>query len=232
MAHPLAAISTNKMSKTSKFILFDAVGTLVYPDPLVEHAYFEIGKAFGSSIQFEEVKARFEKAYREFFVASASQKTNEEIEREKWRSVVGQVFDDVEKFDSVFDELWNYFGNPKSWSLYSDVEATFHALTKQGIPFAIASNFDARFRKIWDQIAPLHFRGTKIFVSTELGFSKPSPKFYNLIIEAIQIPAADVLMVGDSLENDVRAAQAVGMQAILIQRVKLESLSDKVAVKI
>ena len=40
-------------------VLFDAVGTLIYPDPPVAEAYRSIGRRFGSRLSVEQIAARF-----------------------------------------------------------------------------------------------------------------------------------------------------------------------------
>jgi HAD superfamily hydrolase (TIGR01458 family) len=46
---------------------------------------------------------------------------------------------------------------------------------------------------------------------------KPSPEFFLAALSALQLDADDVAMVGDDVENDVLAAQAIGMTGILVR---------------
>jgi phospholysine phosphohistidine inorganic pyrophosphate phosphatase len=46
---------------------------------------------------------------------------------------------------------------------------------------------------------------------------KPSPDFFKLALEEIGMPAADVVSVGDSLENDGAGAAAAGCRTILVR---------------
>ncbi len=50
--------------------------------------------------------------------------------------------------------------------------------------------------------------------SAEFGFRKPSPQLFKAVLEAWQLPAEKVVMVGDSLRKDVRPAKALGMRTI------------------
>ena len=47
-----------------RVILFDAVGTLIFPLPPVAEAYHRVGCEFGSSRSLAEIKQRFREAYR------------------------------------------------------------------------------------------------------------------------------------------------------------------------
>ena len=63
---------------------------------------------------------------------------------------------------------------------------------------------------------PLPWRA-RLF-SYEAGLLKPDPALFGRMAELLDLPAAELLMVGDNLKDDVRGAEAAGMQAVLIQR--------------
>ncbi len=46
---------------------------------------------------------------------------------------------------------------------------------------------------------------------------KPTPEFYRAAIAGLNLPAGQVLVVGDDVETDVGAAQAVGMSGVLVK---------------
>jgi len=59
---------------------------------------------------------------------------------------------------------------------------------------------------------------TDIFCARDLGCSKPSKEYFDTILRALKrlgIDRAEALVVGDSLESDVRGAQAAGIDAVL-----------------
>jgi putative hydrolase of the HAD superfamily len=47
---------------------------------------------------------------------------------------------------------------------------------------------------------------------------KPHPTIFQAALELLGVDARDAAMVGDSLEEDVEGARALGMRAILIDR--------------
>ncbi len=51
-----------------------------------------------------------------------------------------------------------------------------------------------------------------IFVSGEIGAPKPERAFFDAVLSATGASAAEVLIVGDHLENDIRGAAACGWQ--------------------
>ena len=53
----------------------------------------------------------------------------------------------------------------------------------------------------------------KIYCFKNTGYQKPSPEFYSTILRDLNANPAEVLMVGDSFENDVLGANRVGIRA-------------------
>jgi putative hydrolase of the HAD superfamily len=50
------------------------------------------------------------------------------------------------------------------------------------------------------------------------GWVKPHPTIFQAALDALGVSAEDAVMVGDSLEEDVEGARALGMRAILVDR--------------
>ena len=50
------------------------------------------------------------------------------------------------------------------------------------------------------------------------GRVKPHPTIFQAALDVLGVAAADAVMVGDSLEEDVEGARALGMRAILVDR--------------
>jgi FMN phosphatase YigB (HAD superfamily) len=46
---------------------------------------------------------------------------------------------------------------------------------------------------------------------------KPSPDFFRQAVDLLGMPAERVAMVGDDLQNDVLAAQAIGLAGVLVR---------------
>ena len=58
----------------------------------------------------------------------------------------------------------------------------------------------------------------KVFTSESLEVYKPRRDFYEKILAKLNVSAKEVLFVGDSLIDDVKGPQSVGMQTCLINR--------------
>lgn len=54
--------------------------------------------------------------------------------------------------------------------------------------------------------------------SENWGVEKPDPRFFERIAAELDLSPAEIAYVGDRLDNDIRPAAAIGMQAIFIRR--------------
>ena len=58
----------------------------------------------------------------------------------------------------------------------------------------------------------------RIYIGEEIGVSKPNRKAFEYVLRDLDAAASDVLMVGDSIENDIDGAEQAGINAVLIDR--------------
>lgn len=205
-----------------EWVVFDAVGTVIDPEPSVAQAYHLIGQQFGSERTLDDVRSRFKTAFAETedqdrSPDTAGMVTSTAVEEARWRYIVAAVFPEVEDAEGCFQRLHDYFAEPTAWRAFDDTLPTLHSLSERGIRLAIASNFDHRLHPICDGIAALGLF-EKRFISSELGFRKPSADFYRAVVSGLKVASEKILMVGDGLENDVEGALSVGMKAVLIDR--------------
>ncbi len=208
-----------------QWLVFDAVGTLIDPDPTVAVAYHSVGSRFGSQFSVDDVGPRFRAAFRGSELdgfpggppAAGRRITSDVIEEARWRWIVRQVFSDVGDQEGCFRELWDHFARPSSWRCFADVGDALSQFADAGYKLAIASNFDIRLHSVCDALPPLRPVGRRV-VSATVGFRKPAPEFYAAVIQACGCEPRQILMIGDDLEYDVLAPRAAGLQALHLDR--------------
>lgn len=85
----------------------------------------------------------------------------------------------------------------------------------------IATNADnstaEQIRQALQRVGIDQFIG-EIFCFREIGHKKPEAAFFEAILSILQVPKTSVVMIGDSLENDVWGALAAGIDAIWLNR--------------
>jgi putative hydrolase of the HAD superfamily len=208
---------------TLRWIVFDAVGTLIYPTPDVATAYHCVGSAHGSRLSRDEVRDRFRSAFRRTENSDRSGEsgmtTCEADEVERWRQIVAEVFDDLTPTaaEECFRDLFEHFARPSAWACFDDVGPTIAALRERGLNVAVASNFDGRLHPVCDGLPPLDEIGLRV-VSSEVGFNKQSRGFYEAVLRLVDAPPDEVVVVGDDAINDVRGAEQAGIRGVLIDR--------------
>jgi putative hydrolase of the HAD superfamily len=208
-------------------ILFDAAGTLLHVHPSVGEIYAREAERFGVRVPIETVNNAFRSAWRAlrpYMHGKTPFHTSEEIERAWWRNLVERVFDDAcdpdafaDRFDPFFESLYLRFEQPDVWCLFDDVMPTLEALQNRGIPIAIVSNWDSRLPRLLRAMG-IADRFQFILTSAEAGVSKPSPEIFHQALARLALPPHEVLHIGDSLEDDVHAAQRAGLQSVHICR--------------
>jgi putative hydrolase of the HAD superfamily len=202
-------------------VLFDAVGTLIRPEPPVPVAYEQIGRQFGSELSQTEIHSRFVRAFarqEQQDVTVHGLKTSESRERERWQQIVADVLDDVTDQAALFAALWEHFADARHWRLFDDAAQWLTKRKQSAVPVGIASNFDARLEGIVASMPRLALLQPRLFLSTRLGWRKPHVNFFRGIEQQLGLAPSELLFVGDHPEHDARAAREAGWRAVLVCR--------------
>lgn len=86
----------------------------------------------------------------------------------------------------------------------------------QRYPMALVSNFYGNIETILQDFNLSEFF-PKIIESAVVGVRKPDPAIYQLGVDAIGLPAGEVLVVGDSYDKDIVPAKQVGCKAVWLK---------------
>jgi putative hydrolase of the HAD superfamily len=201
-------------------IILDAVGTLIEPSPPVALVYTDAARRQGIEIDPADVKRRFHRFFRvdEVDEQLGPLATDEATEFRRWRRIVGNVLPEVGDTERAFGELWEHFGCASSWRTFDDVGTTIHALQNAGFRLVIASNFDGRLREVVRGLPDLAGLNLAPVISSQVGFRKPHPTFYQVACERLELPTGRTLCVGDDLENDVLGPERAGLRGLLLDR--------------
>lgn len=215
-----------------QWIVFDAVGTVIYPTPSVAVVYHAIGSQHGSRQSLEEVRRLFRAA---FHAASAHEHagTSEADEELFWRGIVRETLPDVRDLEACFRQLFDHFGRPSAWACFDDVAPTLTELHARGFRLAVASNFDRRLHPLCEELGdglPLKLFEQRV-ISSEVGYRKPSSQFYQAVLNMTGARADEVLVVGDDEQNDVDGARHAGLRALHLRRESPLAQSDRELLK-
>jgi len=198
-------------------VFFDAVGTVLEPSPPVRLAYLHAGRRHGHEATEAEVDLRFRSAFaaEEARDRASGLRTNEEREEQRWRSIVASTLPGVPDQNLCYRELHDHFGRPDAWQVLPGAAEIIGLLVERGIMVGIASNFDSRLHGIVRAKPELAQIGP-IVVSSEIGWRKPAPEFFQHLADLTGIATSHILMVGDDAENDVAGPRRAGMASLLV----------------
>lgn len=99
--------------------------------------------------------------------------------------------------------------------LYDDVRPALCRLRQRGLRVVVAGNQTARAGEL---LRALELPVDVVATSGEWGVAKPSPGFFERVVQLAGVPAGEVLYVGDHPVNDVAPAQAAGLRAAHLRR--------------
>jgi putative hydrolase of the HAD superfamily len=200
-------------------VVFDVVGTLLEPAPSVSVAYKNSAEKFGCTVPAGEISQRFSIAWERQESLDAQNQpafnTSRRREYERWQQIVCDVFEDSPAADKIFDDLWLHFGKPSSWQPIEQGCRLLETVREFGVDVAVASNFDERLLALAKHVEPL-IGIEKIFASSELGWRKPAPQFFQAVESRLQKEPDQLLLVGDDPRLDVAAANAAGWKSMRI----------------
>jgi len=99
--------------------------------------------------------------------------------------------------------------------LYVDAKPCLSELTQDGWFVGIAGNQPPTAKAALESFG---LEARLITTSAELGVAKPSPDFFRKALAMSDFDPAEVLYVGDRLDNDVIPARSFGMRTALLER--------------
>jgi putative hydrolase of the HAD superfamily len=119
--------------------------------------------------------------------------------------------------------------------LYDDVLDTLAGLRERGLKIGLLSNRGG----VLDEFVIHHALDVDAHLTSSAhGKTKPHEAIFRRLLASLEVEPEDAVMVGDTIEDDIEGAQAIGMRAILLDRAgrhpavagRIESLRELPAV--
>ena len=204
-------------------VFFDAAGTLIAVNGSVGGIYARLAQAHGQTVAVADLEAGFGRAFAAAPPMAFPGAVAGEIpalEKQWWRDLVFQVFSPLgpfPAFDAYFEELYDFFAQPRAWRLYPDTRPALEALHARGIRLGVISNFDSRLFGLLDGLGIARFFDPTV-ISTRAGAAKPDTAIFSHALARHGLVPECAVHVGDSYEMDILGAQAAGLRPILIDR--------------
>ena len=200
---------------TLRAVLFDVDFTLVKPGPdLGPDGYQLLGRRFGLELD----PARYADA-RLAAVATIERHPELDHDEEVWVLFTEQIIrgmgGDSDRAYECAVEMTRAWEHAENFELYEDTLPVLGALREHGLKIGLVSNTG---RDLNAFIAHHKLDVDAAVSSGAHGKTKPHPAIFLAALEQLGVTAEDAVMVGDSPEDDVDGAKALGMRAFLIDR--------------
>jgi putative hydrolase of the HAD superfamily len=201
----------------TRAVLFDVDFTLIFPGPTFRgEGYRRFCERYGMTVDL----SRFEQA-----VASAApllddagdSRYHDDIYLGYTRHIIQQMGGQGGGLDACAREIYAEWAECHHFELYQDVPPALRELARAGVRIGLISNSHrclASFQEHFD----LQGLIAGAVSSSEHGLMKPHPSIFRAALDLLDVRAAEALMVGDSVRQDVDGALGAGMRAVLLYR--------------
>jgi len=201
----------------TKAIIFDFWGTLVengvFPSPVRQVKYIlKIEEPFAEYIvKFEQIFML--KKYDDLYVAFTA---------------VCEAFDKKpESF--ILDKLVGMWNKHKLLAKpFQETIELLENLKKEGYKIALISNTDCfSTDEVLDKY-DLRKYFNDIVLSYNVNMLKTNPKMYEMILKNLKVDKSDALVVGDSIETDIKGSKDADIKSVLVDRRGRREFSPKI----
>jgi HAD superfamily hydrolase (TIGR01549 family) len=196
-------------------VLFDVDFTLCRPGPeLSAERYARIAARHGLTLE----TSRYEEA-REAAVLNLKRHPELLHDESIWHRFTEEIFTGMGGLEEIASEcateIEEGWAVSENFELFEDALPALEELRAAGLKIGLVSN---GIRDLTEFVAHHRLDVDAIVDSRSHGRVKPHPTIFQAALELLGVAPVEAVMVGDSLEEDVEGARALGMRAILIDR--------------
>jgi HAD superfamily hydrolase (TIGR01549 family) len=195
-------------------VVFDVDFTIAKPGPdLGPEGYRRLGERFGLALD----PARYAAAR---VAALVDLKRHPELDHDEeiWIRFTQRIIEGMGGVGDTYSaatEMEGAWAHAHHFELYEDALPALDALRAKGLRIGLLSN---SARDLDEFVVHHRLTVDAVLTSRAHGKTKPHETIFRRMLELLDVAPAEALMVGDTVEDDVEGALAVGMQAVLVDR--------------
>jgi HAD superfamily hydrolase (TIGR01549 family) len=195
-------------------VVFDVDFTLARPGPdLGATGFTELGARHGLTLD----ESRYEEARATAF---ADVKRHPELDHDEeiWILFTQRIIEGMGGTGDTYAaavEMEGRWAHATHFELYDDALPVLELLRARGLMIGLLSNSS---RDLDDFVAHHGIVADAVLTSHAHGKTKPHERIFRAMLELLGVEPEEAVMVGDTIEDDIEGAQAVGMQAVLVDR--------------
>ncbi|KAF7493531.1 Haloacid dehalogenase-like hydrolase domain-containing protein 3 [Sarcoptes scabiei] len=218
------------MFKRIRLISFDITKTLISPSNDIGSEYLKVAQKVGLKPNSPDLSTKLTQSFSKNFTKINKEFPNFGLEmnmtaEQWWSRLVHSTFVDVgydqlndrTKLEQISEQLYERYSRGNCWHLHDHVRDLLSKLRKEKpeIILAVASNFDGRLETILRDLDVRHYFNY-MFISHECRLAKPDTRFYEHILQTVEIDPKDYLHIGNDLEHDYLPVKRIKANAMLI----------------
>jgi HAD superfamily hydrolase (TIGR01549 family) len=195
-------------------VVFDVDFTIAKPGPdLGPEGYRRLGERYGLVLD----PARYDQARRDALV---DLKRHPELDHDEeiWVLFTQRIIEGMGGAGDTYAaavEMEGAWSHAHHFELYEDALPTLDALRGRGLKLGLLSN-TARDLNVFVEHHRLSVDA--VLTSRAHGKTKPHATIFRRMLELLDVAPEEAMMVGDTVDDDIEGALAVGMRAVLVDR--------------
>ena len=202
-------------------VFLDIGETVMRPNPSWEGVYAIAFREFGVDVEIGELHAALRRAYHHGgWGMEEGFDPTEEISFQRSAAIDAAAIAELGLDplpEAFYRRLAELFMVTSHWHIFPDAYRVLGELKSRGLTVGAVSNW------VWNLPELLHALDLVghfdfIAASARIGFEKPHPRIFEWALEQAGASPSEVIHVGDHVDADVLGAQAVGIEAVLIDR--------------
>jgi len=192
--------------------VFDVDFTLARPGPdLGAEGYCRVGARYGLTLD----ASRYDEARRAAF---ETLERHPELDYDEgiWVLFTQRILEGMggATYEAAL-ELTRAWETAAHFELYDDVLDTLALLRARGLKIGLLSNRGG----VLDEFVVHHALDVDAHLTSSAhGKAKPHATIFRRLLDSLAVAPEDAVMVGDTIEDDIDGARAIGMRAILLDR--------------
>jgi putative hydrolase of the HAD superfamily len=198
--------------RSTRAVLLDALGTLVYFEPPAPLLREELRKRLGLQVSLQTAEAAMKAEiayYRAHLHEGRDPASLADLRRRAAEAMRPVLETDADLTDALLAAL--------RFRAYPDAVPALMTLRSRGLSIVVVSNWDHSLHERLAEtgLAPLVDGAV---ASAEVGVAKPDRRIFDRALELAGADAGSALHAGDSPDEDVAGALAAGLRAVLVAR--------------
>jgi HAD superfamily hydrolase (TIGR01549 family) len=195
-------------------VVFDVDFTLAKPGPdLGPEGYARLGSRHGLTLD----PGRYDDARRAALV-DLERHPELDHDEEIWIRFTQRIIEGMGGAGDTYAaacEMEGAWAHAHHFELYEDAVPTLDALRDRGLKLGLLSN---SARDLDEFVGHHGLSVDAVLTSRAHGKTKPHETIFRRMLELLDVAPPDAVMVGDTIEDDVEGATAIGMRAVLVDR--------------